>query len=215
MQRHGEEEDPVHHQGGMRPGGRPVRQGDEDRHRDLPDIHLGDAGAEPAVHPAPDLFRQRGAEGFVQLCVVALEFESRGKRLHAAARKEHPVAPAATEDRNPGDLEIDGTKRVAAPRTGKAPGLAPGEPQSGAVALLRRRRGIGPGLDVRFGGQSPLRQLADLPGVEPDRTAGAAPVDLDLPRRHVAHRRNLAVRTMHGDQYSGDGRGNPYLSSQV
>ena len=44
----------------------------------------------------------------------------------------------------------------------------------------------------------PLRQLADLAGIEPGRPAGAAPVDLDLPRRHGAHRRDLAVRAIHG-----------------
>ena len=203
IQRHGEEEDPVHHYGRTRPGRRPVRQGNEDRQRDLPGTHLADVRAEPAVHPAPDLFRHRGAEGFVELRVVALEFEAPGKSLHAAARDEHPAAPAATEDRNPRELEVDGTQRLAAPRTGKAPGLAPGEPQGGALLLLRRRGGIGHGPGVLFGGQPPLRQLADLAGVEPGRPAGAAPVDLHLPGRHGAHRGDLAVRAIHGDQYTG------------
>ena len=142
MERHGQEEDPVHHHGRTRPGRRPVREGNEDRQRDLPGTHLGDVRAEPAVHPAPDLFRHRGAEGFVELRVVALEFESLGESLHAAARDEHPAAPAAPEDRDPRELEVDGTQRLAAPRTGKAPGLAPGEPQGGTLLLLRRRGGI-------------------------------------------------------------------------
>ena len=201
MQRHGEEEDPVHHQGGTRPGRRPVREGNEDRQRDLPGVHLGDVRAESPVHPAPDLFRHRGAEGFVELRVVALEFESPGKSLHAAARKEHPVAPTATEDRDPRELEIDGTQRLAAPRTGKAPGLAPGESQSTADLLLRRG-GIGPWPGIPFGGQPSLCHFADLSGIEPGRPAGAAPINLDLARRHRVHRRNLAVRAIHGNQYT-------------
>ena len=135
--------------------------------------------------------------------MVALEFEPLGESLPAAARDEHPAAPAAAEDRNPRELEVDGTQRLAAPRTGKAPGLAPGEPQGGALLLLRRRGGIGPGVGVLFGRQPPLRQFADLSGVEPGRPAGAAPVDLDLPRRHAGHRGDLAVRAIHGDQYTG------------
>ena len=205
MQRHRQEEDPVHHQGGARPGRRPVREGNEDRNRDLPDAHLADVRTEPAVHPAPDLLRHRGAEGFVELRVVALELEARRQGLRRTPGDEHPAAPSAPEDRNPRELEVDGTQRLAAPRAGKAPGLAPGEPQGGTLLLLRRRGGIGPGVGALFGRQPPLRQFADLSGIEPGRPAGAAPVDLDLPRRHAVHRRDLAVRAIHGDQYTGGG----------
>jgi hypothetical protein len=131
------------------------------------------------------------------LRVVALEFEALGKSLHAAARDEHPAAPAAAEDRNPRHLEVDGSQRLAASRTRKAPGLAPGESQGGTLLLLRRRGGIGHGPGIFFGGQPPLRQLADLAGVEPGRPAGAAPVDLDLPLLHPGHRRDPAVRAVH------------------
>ena len=203
MQRHHQEEDPVHHQGGTRPGRRPVREGNEDRQRDLPGMHLADVRPEPAVHPAPDLFRHRGAEGFVQLRVVALELEARGEGLRGTPGDEHPAAPAAPEDRDPRELEVDGTQRPAAPRTWKAPGLAPGEPQGGTLLLLRRRGRVGHRPGVLVGGYTPLRQLANLAGVEPGRPADAAPVELDLARRHGAHRRDLAVRAIHGDQYTG------------
>jgi len=117
VQRHRQEQDPVHHHWSTRHGRRPVRQGNEDRHRDLPGAHFADVRAEPAVHPSPDLFRHRGAKGFVQLCVVALESEPLGKSLHAAAREERPVTSVATEDRTP--VSWKSTGRSGSPHRGQ------------------------------------------------------------------------------------------------
>ena len=160
-------------------------------------------GAVSRFHPPFRLPGHRLPEGGVLRPVLAQEPELRGDTRRGVARGENPFAGRAPEHRDPRRLEIDRRQAPIAPGTteGGRGGANPGKQRPGFSLRRDIGRWFAGGFASGGRGDPALRQLPDLPVVEPERPARGAAIDLPLLGDDPAHGGNPAIRAFHPVQY--------------